>query len=74
MSFSRDGNALVIRRQGETVRIEAWGKDSLRVRSTMQGQFTGNLWALTEKIPETQVSVTIDGRETGDGDGAVDTA
>ena len=74
MSFSRDGNALVIRRQGETVRIEAWGKDSLRVRSTMQSQFTGNLWALTEKIPETQVSVTIDGRETGDGDGAVDTA
>ena len=47
MSFSRDGNALVIRRQGETVKIEAWGKDSLRVRSTMQSQFTGNLWALT---------------------------
>ena len=37
MEFIREGNALLARRGGETVRIEPWGKDSLRVRAWMYG-------------------------------------
>ena len=40
--------ALVARRQGETLRIEAWGTDALRVRATRFADVTGNDWALTE--------------------------
>ena len=50
MKFVNDNGALVFYTMGEMVRIEAWGKDSLRVRATKQGKFTGNLWALTEKV------------------------
>ncbi len=35
MKFEKDNGALVCRRLGETLRIEAWGKDSLRVRASM---------------------------------------
>jgi len=33
--FLRDGNALVWKMGGETLRVEPWGRDSLRVRSTV---------------------------------------
>ena len=44
MKFVNDNGALVFYHMGEIVRIEAWGKDSLRVRATRQGKFTGNIW------------------------------
>ena len=49
MRFVNDNGALIANTGGETLRIEPWGRDSLRVRSTMRGKFTGNLWALTEE-------------------------
>lgn len=49
MSFENAGNALVVRHNGELLRIEPWGKDALRVRSTMLGALNDNQWALTEK-------------------------
>ncbi len=48
MLFTQENNALIAKRQGETLRIETWGKDSFRVRSTMYPEFTGRDWALTE--------------------------
>ena len=48
MDFRNENGVLIARRNGETLRIEAWGKDSLRVRATMFSKFTGNNWALTE--------------------------
>ena len=57
MEFIAEKNALVFKRQGETVRIEAWGENSLRVRATMLKDFTGNDWALTEKVKETSAEV-----------------
>ena len=60
MRFENDHGALVFYHQGETVRIEAWGKDALRVRSTMFSQFTGNDWALTEEVADSQATVTIE--------------
>ena len=35
MIFEKESSALVARRGGETLRIEAWGKDALRVRAYM---------------------------------------
>ena len=42
---------LIAQANGETLRIEPWGKDSLRVRATMLPGFSGKDWALTE-VPE----------------------
>lgn len=39
-------NALIIKKAGETVRVEPWGKDALRVRATVLSHFTGNDHAL----------------------------
>ena len=44
MKFEIQKNALVFYTKGEMCRIESWGKDALRVRSTMLGKFTGNVW------------------------------
>lgn len=62
MRFLKDGRALVCRHETETLRIEPWGKDSLRVRATKYPKFTGRRWALTEDVPESgrQGEITID--------------
>ncbi|MBO2516149.1 MAG: family 31 glucosidase [Clostridiales bacterium] len=59
MQFENQQNALVFCHNGETVRIEAWGKDALRVRSAPYGNFTDHDWALTEKPGRTQPRVEI---------------
>ena len=53
MAFFNENGALVVRTNGETLRIEAWGENSLRVRSTKLSEFSDKDWALTEKMPET---------------------
>ena len=58
MQFIIEENALVCRRRGETLRIEAWGRDSLRVRSAM-GPVGGEDWALTETPEETRAEVSV---------------
>jgi alpha-D-xyloside xylohydrolase len=73
MQFINDGGALVFRRNGETVRIEAWGADSLRVRATMLPGFTGQNWALTEKPEACQTEITIADEPYRSGDGSMDT-
>lgn len=50
MFISNDGNALIVKNQYETLRIEPWGKDALRVRATKNSQFTDRPWALTEAV------------------------
>ncbi len=72
MRFENDNGALVCRHNGETLRIEAWGKDSLRVRSTMLGAFTGNDWALSETPAPAQAAVTVDSEDHWVGDGTID--
>lgn len=69
MEFICKENALICRRQGEILRVEAWGEDSLRVRATMNRDFTGRNWALTEKIKETKalVKTYIVPEKTGEG-------
>jgi len=59
MEFRQEKNALICRRRGETLRIEGWGKDSLRIRATMERSFTGNDWALSEKTENTDIRIEI---------------
>ena len=58
MQFTKDGSALVARRGGETLRLEPWGKDSLRVRAWMYDGKSDADWALTE-TPEKEDSSEI---------------
>ena len=64
MSFKKTLNALIWTKGNETLRIEAWGKDSLRVRSTVNADFTKNDWGLTEPLVKykgaASVKVNID--------------
>lgn len=50
MIISQENNAVIVKQQYETLRIEPWGKDSLRVRATKNNQFTNRSWALTEDV------------------------
>ena len=45
----RDGK-LIFRYNGETVQVEAWGQDSLRVRSRVLGEISEECSALTEEV------------------------
>ncbi len=59
MKFTAEKNALTARRSGETLRIEGWGKDSLRVRAVMYAGWAGNAWALTAAPEETKCEIRI---------------
>jgi len=72
MQFVNDNGALVAYRNGEMLRIESWGKDALRVRSTKLGKFTGNNWALTEDVPSSKAEITFEKRDHWVGDGTID--
>ena len=69
MEFIREGSALLCRRQGETLRIEPWGKDALRVRATMYPAFTGQAWALTETPEAADAEIQIGEESQREGDG-----
>ena len=47
--FSISDGVLVYRRGYETVRIEGWGENALRVRTTQNRGFISENWALTEE-------------------------
>jgi len=72
MRFENDNGALVFYRNGEMVRIEAWGEDSLRVRAVMGSAFTGNRWALTEEDRKCDTRIFIEKEDHWVGDGTVD--
>ena len=59
MRFEEKDGALLAYHQGEMLRIESWGEDSLRVRATKLGGFTNEDWALTEPVPAGNAVVEI---------------
>ena len=59
MRFEEKDGALLAYHQGEMLRIEGWGEDSLRVRATRLGGFTDEDWALTEPVPVRNAVVEI---------------
>jgi alpha-D-xyloside xylohydrolase len=52
-------NALAREFAGEQLIIEAWGKDSLRVRSTMRSSFEDQDWALLQAGPSDAPGIAI---------------
>ena len=48
--FTAENGVLTYRRRYETIRIEGWGVNGLRVRSTENRGFTPEDWALTEPV------------------------
>ena len=60
MKFSEEQEALVCYRQGETLRIEPWGTDALRVRATRYASFSGNDWALCGKPEGNKGTIQVD--------------
>ena len=62
--FERDGNALLYRMDGETVRVEPWGKDSLRVRAgLMEDLEQGSVALLPPGDPAAPVEITLGERQ-----------
>ena len=72
MQFKEENGALIARQNGETLRIEAWGKDSLRVRATRLPSFTEQDWALTEDPGGCLAAVEIEEADHWVGDGTMD--
>ena len=70
MQFINDHGALVCRRQGETLRVEPWGRDALRVRATLFPEFSGRDWALTEDIDRGTAEIAFGTERRRGGDGA----
>ena len=57
--FHPEGNALVWGMNHETVRIEPWGKDCLRVRATREAELQDTPWALLPaEAVETHIEIT----------------
>ena len=56
--FFEDNGGLVMRLRNETLRIDGWGKNALRVRATKLMQMPGHEHALTEEVSHSaQISV-----------------
>ncbi|MBQ6678729.1 MAG: glycoside hydrolase family 31 protein [Lachnospiraceae bacterium] len=49
--FEQIDDSLVLRNQGETLFVTPWGPDSLRVRSTIQGEVLDTRFALLDPVP-----------------------
>ncbi len=49
--ITRNGNRIVHEHGEETLVIEPWGRDGLRVRATVRAQLDDIAWALTEEVP-----------------------
>ena len=49
--LKKQGNALIFRQDGETVRVEPWQKDSLRVRGTLLSEIEEGSIALLDPEP-----------------------
>ena len=71
MIFLQEHNALIARHNGETLRIEPWGPDALRVRAFMYENSSDRDWALTEPPAAARSTITISEEDFWVGDGTV---
>ena len=58
--FEETNGVLIFRENGETLQVEAWGENSLRVRSRMLGEISEEQSALTEPVAQCGAKITID--------------
>lgn len=52
MPFTSDSTSLTFRYESETLRIEAWGPNALRIRATHEATLPDEDWALSEPVPK----------------------
>ena len=71
MIFLQENNALIAKHGGETLRIEPWGPDALRVRAFMYDNRSDRDWALIEAPEATDSTVTIGEEDLWVGDGTI---
>jgi alpha-D-xyloside xylohydrolase len=64
-SFDADSASITYCFNNETLRIEAWGPNALRVRSTREPAFPADDWALEEPLPNAAQAPTIKHDKTG---------
>ncbi len=57
----QQNNALIRRKNYETLRIEPWGRDSLRVRATVNGEIRDDLISALLPAGEVKADIEIDG-------------
>ncbi|WP_159807163.1 glycoside hydrolase family 31 protein [Cellulomonas citrea] len=60
-AFETDGDRLIWRGEGETLVVEPWGRDSLRVRSALKRDVEDADWALLPQTATGQARLEIDG-------------
>lgn len=60
MTVRQEGNRLLIEKGVSQVWIEAWGKNSVRVRMSGEPRMDENDWALTEKVEECTPQITVE--------------
>ena len=58
--FLEAKNALILKKGNETLMIEPWGNNSLRVRSTLDPVFLDRDWGLTEKAEKKSAKIVVD--------------
>ena len=71
MIFLQENKALIAKRAGETLRIEPWGPDALRVRAFMYDDASSRDWALTETPAASDSRITIGEEDFWVGDGTI---
>ena len=72
MQFETANGVLIARNGGEMLRIEPWGKNSLRVRATMLPELSNQDWALTETPESSHADVECHEVDHWVGDGTID--
>ena len=66
MRIYTENNRLVITRGVNTLWLEPWGKNSLRVRMTTEPKMDENDWALTERVEFCPAQITVEEIDTSD--------
>lgn len=59
MTVRQEGNRLLIEKGVSQVWIEAWGRNSVRVRMSGEPKMDENNWALTEKVEKCDPQITV---------------
>ena len=58
--FIAENNALIFKKGNETLRIEPWGKDSLRVRASLNPKFLDDDKGLSEPVNHGTATIQLD--------------
>lgn len=66
MSFTSNSTSLTFRYDSETLRIEAWGPNALRIRATHESALPDEDWALSEPVPKpTEIRIETPAKSSG---------